>query len=351
MAEELNFDGFDTADRGTLDFNIEQLSDYLKTQIEGFSGIRHFYKFRGGQSNPTYLIDTSAGGYVMRAKPPGEHPRGAHAVDREYKIMHALGSTGVPTPRTYCLCEDKSVIGRDFYIMAYMQGRILWDPALPEASKSERGKIYEAMIGALAALHSVDYQTVGLSEFGKQGDYLRRQVERWGGHNIEESAQQFPLMKPVAVWLQENLPAESGCTLIHGDYKLENLILHPERGQVIGVIDWELSTLGDPLADLSYHCMPWHLPQQDFNGLSGLNLNDLGIPSEAEYIETYCRLTGRKQIENWNYYMVFNLFRRAAIVFGVVKRAQQGNASSEHAAKLIARIQPLLEKAAELAEC
>ncbi len=350
MTEELNFDGFETVDSETLDFDIEQLSNYLKVQIEGFSGIRNFYEFRGGQSNPTYLIDSNSGGYVMRAKPLGEHPRGAHAVDREFKIMYALGPTPVPTPVTFCLCEDESVIGRDFYIMAYVQGRILWDPALPGASESERKKIYEAMIGAMAALHNVDYRAVGLTEFGKESDYLKRQVTRWGSHNIEESSKQFPLMKPVAAWLQDNLPAESGCTLIHGDYKLENLILHPEKGEVIGVIDWELSTLGDPLADLSYHCMPWHLPQEGFNGLLGLNLDELGIPSESEYIDSYCRMTGRKQIENWNYYMVFNLFRRAAIVYGVVKRAREGNASSEHAIKLVARIQPLLEKAAELAD-
>lgn len=351
MTEKLNFDGFEAVEIEKLDFDVNQLSIYLKSQIEGFSAIRNFYKFRGGQSNPTYLIDSSSGGYVMRAKPPGEHPRGAHAVDREYRIMHALGPTPVPTPVTYCLCEDESVIGRAFYIMAYVQGRILWDPALPDASVSERSEVYDAMIQAMAALHNVDYRAVDLTAFGKESDYLKRQVERWGSHNIEESSQQFPLMTPVANWLKENLPSESGCTLIHGDYKLENLILHPDKGEVIGVIDWELSTLGDPLADLSYHCMPWHLPQEGFNGLLGLNLDELGIPSEAEYIEKYCLLTGRKKIENWNYYMVFNLFRRAAIVYGVVKRARQGNASSEHAIKVGARIQPLLEKAAELAAC
>lgn len=325
------------------------LQDYLRRHVAGFGGELAIYKFNGGQSNPTYLLEAGGRHYVMRTKPAGALVHGGHAVDREYRVMTALAATPVPVAGTFCLCRDEAVIGTWFYVMDYVAGRLLWNPALPAAQPAQRAAIYQSMNRVIAALHAVDYRAVGLADFGRPEGYLGRQIERWSKQYVEASLQPLPAMLEVTGWLRANLPAHSDSALIHGDYKLENVILGADSDTIAAVLDWELSTLGDPLADFSYHCMPWHLPPELFNGLRGLDLPALGIPGEQEYIETYCRHTGRAGIPHWNFYMAFNLFRRAAIIEGVVQRARQGNASSTAAHALAALIEPLAQRARELA--
>jgi len=329
--------------------NRAGLERYLRENIQGFAGELTIYKFNGGQSNPTYLLDAGGKRYVMRTKPSGELVRGGHAVDREYRVIAALAQTDVPVARAYCLCRDEAVIGSWFYVMSYVEGRLLWDPALPDMTAQQRAAIYRSMNTVMAALHSVDYRAVGLADFGRTEGYLERQIERW--HRQYEQASEKPLqdMLEVAGWLRRNVPATTTGALIHGDYKLENVILG-EDDRISAVLDWELSTLGDPLADFSYHCMPWQLPPALFNGLRGLDVRALGIPEEQEYIDAYCRATGRSGIAHWNFYMAFNLFRRAAIIEGVVQRARKGNASNRAAHSLAQLIEPLARRARELAQ-
>ena len=341
------FSGFSPVTEEQLP-NRAGLDSYLRNHIQGFAGELEIYKFNGGQSNPTYLLDAGGKRYVMRTKPVGELVRGGHAVDREYRVMTALADSAVPVAKTYCLCRDDSVIGSWFYVMSYVEGRLLWDPALPGMAPEQRATIYQSMNAALAALHNVDYRAVGLGDFGRVEGYLERQIERWRKQYEESCETPLPDMLAVAHWLRRNLPETLEGGLIHGDYKLENVILGADN-RIGAVLDWELSTLGDPLADFSYHCMPWHLPPELFNGLRGLDAHALGIPEEQAYIDAYCRATGRSGIAHWHFYMAFNLFRRAAIIEGVVQRARQGNASNRAAHSLAQLIEPLARRAAELA--
>jgi aminoglycoside phosphotransferase (APT) family kinase protein len=318
----------------TTQLDTKTLSDYLAEHIPGFTGPVTAEKFAGGQSNPTFKLTAGDQHYVLRRKPPGELLKSAHAVDREFRVISALQSTDVPVPRTYVLCEDDAIIGAMFYVMEYKEGRILWDPLLPEArDNEERGAIYDAMNQTMAALHNVDVDAVGLTDFGRPGNYFERQLGRWSKQYRASETERIESMETLMDWLTGNMPADDGTlSLVHGDYRLDNMMFHPTEPRVIALLDWELCTLGHPLADLANQCMAWMLPREGrIKGLAGIDRHSLGIPTDEEYIARYCERTGRDGIENWNFYLVFSLFRLAAIMQGIVKRAQIGTASSTDA--------------------
>ena len=318
----------------TTQLDTKTLGDYLAEHIQGFTGPLTAEKFAGGQSNPTFKLSAGGQDYVLRRKPPGELLKSAHAVDREFRVISALKNTAVPVPRTYVLCEDDAVIGSMFYVMEYKEGRILWDPVLPEArDNEERGAIYDAMNQTMAALHNVDVDAVGLTDFGRPGNYFERQLGRWSKQYRASETERIDSMEILMNWLTTNMPADDGTlTLVHGDYRLDNMMFHPTESRVIALLDWELCTLGHPLADLANQCMAWMLPREGrIKGLAGIDRQSLGIPTDEEYIARYCERTGRDGIENWNFYLVFSLFRLAAILQGIVKRAQIGTASSTDA--------------------
>ena len=318
----------------TTQLDTKTLSDYLAEHIPGFTGPVTAEKFAGGQSNPTFKLTAGDQHYVLRRKPPGELLKSAHAVDREFRVISALQGTDVPVPRTYVLCEDDAIIGAMFYVMEYKEGRILWDPLLPEArDNEERGAIYDAMNQTMAALHNVDVDAVGLTDFGRPGNYFERQLGRWSKQYRASETERIESMETLMDWLTGNMPADDGTlSLVHGDYRLDNMMFHPTEPRVIALLDWELCTLGHPLADLANQCMAWMLPREGrIKGLAGIDRHSLGIPTDEEYIARYCERTGRDGIENWNFYLVFSLFRLAAIMQGIVKRAQIGTASSTDA--------------------
>ena len=318
----------------TQHLDTAALAGYLEKHLAGFSGPLSAEKFAGGQSNPTFKLTAGGKSYVLRRKPPGELLKSAHAVDREYRVISALQDTDVPVPRTYLLCEDDTVIGSMFFLMEYMEGRILWDPSLPEAAdNAERTAIYDAMNATMAALHNVNVAAVGLGDYGRPGNYFERQVNRWSQQYRASETQHIPAMEALLQWLPANMPADDGAvSLVHGDYRLDNMMFHPTEPRVIALLDWELSTLGHPLADLANQCMAWMLPRDSgVMGLAGVDRAALGIPSDEQYIARYCERTGRGGIDNWNFYLVFSLFRLAAICQGIVKRARIGTASSDEA--------------------
>jgi aminoglycoside phosphotransferase (APT) family kinase protein len=301
-------------------------------------------QFKGGQSNPTYRISAAdQKRYVLRRKPPGKLLPSAHAVDREYKVIKALHGVGFPVARPYVLCEDESVIGTAFYVMDCVDGRVLWDQSLPGMSASERGAIWDELNRVIAQLHKIDYEAAGLADFGKPGDYVARQVSRWSKQYQASATQKIEAMDNLIAWLPRNIPPASATSIVHGDFRLDNVVFHPAEARILAVLDWELSTLGDSLADFSYHCMSWHIPPGQFRGIAGLNLKALGIPGEAEYVAKYCERTGKKAIDpsHWDYYMAYNLFRMAAILQGIAKRVLEGTAASAHAAEAGSRA-PLL---------
>ena len=312
------------------------LAGYLEAHVDGFRDLRSVTKFKSGQSNPTYMIDAASGRYVLRAKPPGKLLKSAHQVDREFRIIKALQTTDFPVPKVMHLSDEDSPIGRMFYVMEFVEGRILWDPTLPEATgNEERSGIYDAMNKTLAALHAVDPAAVGLADFGKPGSYFERQLSRWTDQYRNSETGTVADMDNLIAWLTDNLPADDGkVALVHGDYRLDNMIFHQDRAEVIAVLDWELSTLGHPYADIAYQCMQWHLPHSSgFRGLGGIDRRSLGIPTEAEYVEAYCRRRGITRIDNWTFYLAFSFFRLAAICQGVYKRALDGNASNPERAR------------------
>ena len=309
-------------------FNEGALFDYLTENVDGFSGTLQISQFQGGQSNPTFLLKTPEREYVMRKKPPGNLLPSAHAVDREYKVISALKDTDVPVPHTYCLCEDDSIIGTAFYIMEKIEGRVLTTPALPGIEPEDRTAIYDSMNDALAKLHSVDVDSVGLSYFGRKGGYLARQVHRWSKQYRASQTHDLEGMENLIKWLPENIPDNDESAIVHGDYRLGNLILHPTEPRVLAVLDWELATIGHPLSDLAYNCMAYHFIHPINGGLVGVDLNKSGIPTEEVYIDAYCKRTGRDGIDNWEFYVAFSLFRITAIVQGVYKRGLDGNSSS-----------------------
>ncbi|MFV0476575.1 MAG: phosphotransferase family protein [Parahaliea sp.] len=328
-----------------------RLADYLSRHIPDFHGDLQVEKFAGGQSNPTFKLTSSGRQYVLRRKPPGKLLPSAHAVDREYRVISALQHTEVPVPKAYILCDDDSVIGSMFYVMEFMDGRVLWDPLLPEANSNEaRTAFYDSMNKTLAALHNINVEAIGLGDYGKPGNYFERQISRWTRQYRGAETEYLDDMEQLIKWLPARMPPDDGAiSLVHGDYRLDNMMFHPDRSEVIAVLDWELSTVGHPLADLAYQCMGWKLPRSSgMKGLAGVDRAALGIPSDEQYIAKYCERTSRDGIDNWNFYLVFSLFRLASIVQGIRKRVQLGNASSDEAASRGELIHPLLAMAVEL---
>ena len=327
-----------------------KLSDYLEKHIPGFKGPITFDKFAGGQSNPTFLIHTERGDYVLRRQPPGELLKGAHAVDREFRVLNALKQTSVPVPLAYHLCTNPDIIGSMFYVMSYVTGRIFWDPALPDLSASQRTAYYDELIRVMVALHSVDIEAVGLATFGRPTLYFERQVSMWTAQYRASETDQLDAVEALISWLPQHTPAEDGqISLVHGDFRFDNFIFHGSDPRVLAVLDWELSTLGHPLADLAYFCMCLRLPStQHFFGLHGKDRQELGVPTEEYLVARYCKLRGIDQIPNWTFYLAFSFFRLAAILQGVKKRAQSGNASSDKASQVGEMTGSLAQMAVEL---
>jgi len=310
------------------------LERYLSAHLQGFKGPLEAEKFPGGQSNPTFRITAGGKQYVLRRKPPGQLLKSAHQVDREYRVMKALGSTDVPVPRMHLLCEDDSVIGSTFFVMEYLEGRIFWDPALPDFSKAERTRLYDDMNRILAALARLDPAAVGLSEFGRPGSYYARQTKRWTEQYRASETVTIPEMEILIDWLVKNMPPDDGLiSIVHGDYRLDNMIFHPAEPRCLAVVDWELSTLGHPYSDIAYQCMQWRLPNEGvFRGLGGVDRAALGIPTEEDYVARFCERMGIASIPIWTFCLVFNFFRLAAIIQGVYKRGLDGSASNRESA-------------------
>ena len=330
------------------------LSAWMAAHVEGFQGPVSVEQFKGGQSNPTYKLNAASGTYVMRSKPApvAKLLPSAHAIEREFAVMSALTGSAVPVPRMFALCEDESIIGRAFYIMECMQGRVLWDQSLPGVSTSERAAYYDEMNRVIAALHSVDVQAVGLGSYGKPGNYFERQIGRWSKQYLASVTGPNEAMDRLIEWLPSHIPDsardEREVAIVHGDYRLDNLMFHPSEPRVIGVLDWELSTLGHPLADFSYHCMSWHIQGGGSSrGIAGLDIAALGIPSERAYVERYCERTGRADVgavmADWNFYLAYNLFRISAILQGIAKRVEDGTAASAKAREAGAGAKPMAE--------
>ena len=326
--------------------DAERLAAYLSERIPGFRAPVAIEQFRGGQSNPTYRLTAAGSRYVLRRKPPGKLLPSAHAVDREYRVMTALAGSDVPVPRTFCLCEDESVIGTAFYVMDYVEGRVFWDPALPGMSADERRAIFEEMNRVIAALHRVDFRALGLADYGRAGGYLSRQIARWTKQYRASETERIDAMERLIEWLPQHVPPSDETTIVHGDYRLDNLVFHPGEPRILAVLDWELSTLGHPLADFAYHCMSWRIPGGTFRGMLGLDLRALGIPFEAEYVSAYCRRTGRGPIDaaDWDFYIAYNMFRAAGIAQGIMGRARDGTASSAHALEAGASARDMAER-------
>jgi aminoglycoside phosphotransferase (APT) family kinase protein len=327
--------------------DADRLAAWLAANVAPLDGPLEMAQFKGGQSNPTYLLAAGRQRYVLRRKPPGRLLPSAHAVDREFRVIRALADAGVPVARAHALCEDDAVIGTAFYVMEYVAGRVFWDPSLPGMERDDRAAIHDEINRVIAALHSVDYEAVGLGDFGRTGEYIARQVARWSKQYQASETEKIEAMDNLIAWLPANIPAGDETRIVHGDYRIDNVIFHPREPRILAVLDWELSTLGHPLADFAYHCMVWRIPPGTFRGLGGLELAALGIPSEQDYVAAYCRRTGRAGIDrrDWEYYMVYNMFRIAAIVQGVMARALQGNASSAQALETGRAARPLAELA------
>lgn len=333
---------------GPLRFDEQKLCEYLVRHVEGFAPPLTVRQFKGGQSNPTYELTTRDRKFVLRRKPPGKLLPSAHAVDREYRIIAALYPTGFPVAKPYVLCEDESVIGTSFYIMDYVEGRIFWGPLLPGISRDERSTIYDAMNATIARLHMMDHEKLGLSDFGKPGSYIGRQIARWSKQYLASETEKIDEMDRLIEWLPRHLPAEERSSIVHGDFRLDNMILHPTRPEILAVLDWELATIGDPLADFTYHLMQWLMPPgMSTSGAASLmevDLKALGIPEMDGYVALYCRRTGRSITPNMDYYAAYNFFRLAGILQGIVGRVRDGTAASAEAAQNAAVVRPLAER-------
>ena len=350
MAEvHQDFEGT-TAVREQHRFDEAALAAWMAAHVEGYKGPLQVEQFRGGQSNPTYRLVAGSGRYVLRRKPPGQLLPSAHAVDREYKVMTALAKAGFPVPRTHGLCEDPTVIGTPFFVMDCVDGRIFWDQSLPDMTGPQRAEIYDEMNRVIAALHSVDCQAIGLGDYGRPGNYFARQIKRWSEQYRASETEKVEAFENLIVWLPANIPPGDETTIVHGDFRMDNMIFHPREPRVLAVLDWELSTLGHPLADFSYHCMSWHIAPGAFRGIAGLDLKALNIPDEAAYIARYCERTGRTGIAHWDFYLAFSMFRIAAILQGIAKRAQIGTAASAQAVETGKRARPMAELAWSRAE-
>jgi aminoglycoside phosphotransferase (APT) family kinase protein len=329
--------------RETHRFDVAALERYMRAHVEGFRGPLTVRQFHGGQSNPTYYLDAPSGKYVLRRKPPGKLLPSAHAVDREYRVITALGGTDVPVPRTYALCEDPAVIGTAFYIMQYVHGRLMVDPVLPGVSPAERAAMFDDMNRVLARLHLVDWNAVGLADFGRPGNYFARQIHRWTQQYRASETEKIEAMERLMEWLPGHIPADDQTTIVHGDYRSGNMLMHPTEPRVVAVLDWELSTLGHPLADLAYHCMPYRLGPGTLGGFVDEDLPRLGIPSERDYLATYCRRAGRDAIPDWEFYVAFSMFRLSAIAQGIMGRVIAGTANDARARERGERARPLAE--------
>ena len=325
-------------------FDERRLLDYLSSHVESFHGPLTVSQFKGGQSNPTYLLDAASGRYVLRRKPPGKLLRSAHAVDREFRVISALYASGYPVPRPLVFCEDDEVIGTTFFLMEYVEGRIFWDLDLPGVDPVERTEIYDNVNETMAKLHTCDYTAIGLADYGRPGNYFARQISRWSGQYRASQTGTVNAMDSLIQWLPENIPDDESASIVHGDFRLDNMILHPTEPRVIAVLDWELSTIGHPLADFTYHLMAWQMPEIGIGsvGLADKPLHELGIPDEDAYIEDYCRRTGRDSgIADRNFYSAFNFFRLAAILQGIAGRVRDGTAASAHASQAVNAVLPL----------
>ncbi len=334
-------------ERSACDIDPAVLSRYLQEHVEGFSGPIALSKFSGGQSNPTFLVRAGSGQYVLRSQPFGQLLKSAHAVDREYRVQKALANTAVPVARVFHLCEDVSVVGVKFYLMSFESGTIFWDPALPEIEKGERWSYYEELIRILSALHGIDVDAAGLSDYGRAGNYFQRQIGVWEKQYRASETRSIPPMEALMQWVQQQCPQDDGiATLVHGDFRFDNIVFHRDEPRGLAVLDWELSTLGHPLADLAYFCMCLRIPSNEYSfGLGGKDRQLLGVPDEAWIVGRYCEMRGIPPIENWSFYLAFSFFRLAAILQGVYKRSLDGNASNKRAGMMGAMVDSLADMA------
>jgi aminoglycoside phosphotransferase (APT) family kinase protein len=326
-------------------FDEGKLLAWMQAHVEGFEGPLEVRQFKGGQSNPTYQLVTPGRKYVLRRKPPGKLLASAHAVDREYRVIAALHPTGFPVARPFGLCTDDSIIGTWFYIMDMVEGRVIWDATIPGAAPAERAAIFQAKLETLARLHMTDYRAIGLEDFGKTGNYFARQIHRWTKQYKDSETQTIDVMDKMIKWFPDSTPSDDQTSIVHGDYRLDNMILHPTEPRVVAVLDWELSTLGNPLADFSYLLMNWVMPSDQRSGLAGVDLAALGIPSKEAYVAEYCRLTGRDGLPELDWYFAYNLFRLAGICQGIAGRVRDGTAASPQAVLMGERV-PILANAA-----
>ncbi|HCE07235.1 MAG TPA: phosphotransferase family protein [Oxalobacteraceae bacterium] len=327
-------------------FDLGALQEYMRQHVDGYSGELAIEQFKGGQSNPTFKLTAGGQRYVLRTKPgpAAKLLTSAHAIDREFKVMDALNKAGFPAAKQYTLCTDESVIGRAFYVMEFVDGRVLWDQAMPGMTNAERAAHYDEMNRVIAQLHTIDYAAIGLADFGKPGNYFARQIDRWTRQYKASETEKIDAMDSLIEWLPKNIPPGDETSIVHGDYRLDNMIFHPTEPRVLALLDWELSTLGHPLADFSYHCMSWHIPPGQFRGIGGLDHKALGIPTEEEYIAKYCARTGKTvRQEDFAFYLAYNMFRMAGILQGIMKRYVDGTASSAQALKSGQATRPMAE--------
>ncbi len=333
-------------------FSTDALVSWMTSHVDGFEKPLRIEQFKGGQSNPTFKLITPGTTYVMRSK-PGPAAKllpSAHAIEREFQVMAALGKADMPVAKMIALCEDESVIGRAFFIMEFIDGRVLWNPALPGMTTTGRAAIFDEMNRVIALLHQVDFAAIGLADFGKGGNYFERQIARWSKQYRASETEKIDAMDKLIEWLPQHIPPGEETSIVHGDYRMDNLIFHPTEPRVLAILDWELSTLGHPLADFAYHCMTWHVPPNAFRGLAGIDLAALGIPDFKAYVASYCLRTGREGIENFEYYLAYNLFRMAGILQGIMKRVVDGTAASEQAVAMGRAARPLAELGWNVAE-
>ena len=327
-------------------FDIGALHDYMRQHVDGFSGELVIEQFKGGQSNPTFKLTAGGEHYVLRTK-PGPAAKllpSAHAIDREFRVMDALNKAGFPAAKQYALCTDESVIGREFYVMEFVEGRVLWDQAMPGMTPAERSAHYDEMNRVIAQLHTIDYAAIGPESYGKPGNYFGRQIDRWTKQYKASQTETIDAMDQLIAWLPNNIPPGEDTSIVHGDFRLDNMMFHPTEPRILAILDWELSTLGHPLADFSYHCMSWNIAPGQFRGIAGLDHKALGIPSEAEYIAKYCERTGKIiRQEDFSFYLAYNMFRMAGILQGIMKRYVDGTASSAQALKSGQAARPMAE--------
>jgi len=329
--------------------DIAALQAWLVGNVPGYAGRPALQKFEGGQSNPTFKLSSDSGEYVLRRKPAGVTLPSAHAVEREFRVMRALGDTAVPVARPLALCEDSGVIGSAFYVMPFVAGRVFWDQTLPDIAKDDRAKMFDSMNATIAALHSVDWRAVGLDGFGRPENYLARQIARWAKQYRAAETAPIAAMDGLIAWLPQHLPTRNATAVVHGDFRMDNLIFHPSEPRVVAVLDWELSTIGDPIADFAYHAMSWRIAPALFRGLAGSDFAALGIPTEDAYVAAYFERIGQAKVADWDYCIVFGMFRIAAILLGILKRAQDGTAASAQALDVGGRGASIAEQAWDLA--